>query len=368
MQNPVKDRINWLTVLKISGAFLAYLIGSGFATGQEALQFFAAYGLNGVLGALLSVVLFIYICASLMKAGKRFGLRRNEDVFRHFCGPYIGVFLTWYTMIFIVAVHAIMLAGAGATLQQAFGLPGWIGSSLMAVVSMATLLLGLKKILDVIAVIGPLIVIITIFIAVSSLLEHGPDLQKGAGQAIELEILKASPHWFFSCLLYVGLTLPGLASFLPAVGATITVEGEINASAVLGPVVYISTMVLVVLALLASIGDVYQAQIPIMSLAEDVLLMYGPVFAVIIFLGIYSTVTPLLWTVCSRFAEDTTRRYRLLVVCLSLVGLLGGSLLPFGKLVNLIYPTVGYAGLLFLVCVIYSDIKQKWLAVNDRRA
>ena len=94
MSNAGKREFSWLVVLKIAGAFTAYLIGSGFATGQEAMQFFAAYGALGVLGAALSLALFIYICASLMLAGKHYQLTRNEDVFRFYCGDYVGVFLT----------------------------------------------------------------------------------------------------------------------------------------------------------------------------------------------------------------------------------------------------------------------------------
>lgn len=357
--------IHWPTVLKISGAFMAFLIGSGFATGQEAMQFFASYGMWGVPGALITVLLFTYTCATLMLAGKRHGLKRNEDAFRHFCGPYIGVFLTWYTMIFIVAVHAIMLAGAGATLHQAYGLPTWVGSAAMAFLSMCTLLLGLKRIIDVMGLIGPLIVVLTISIAIASLSGNAQELAAGARQAPQLDILQASPHWLFSAFLYVGLTLPGMASFLPAVGASTGSDRDILASSLLGPGLYIGAMVLVVLALLASIGSVYQAQVPIMALASNVLPVYGAVFAVIIFLGIYTTVTPLLWTVCERFADETTPSYRVLVVVLTLVGLVGGTTLPFGQLVNLIYPTVGYAGLLFLCCAIVTDIKSRRFAGRE---
>lgn len=339
---------------------MAFLIGSGFATGQEAMQFFVAYGFKGVVGALISLLFFIYMCTSLMTAGKRYGLLKNEDVFKHYCGNIIGVFLTWYTMIFIVAVHAIMLAGAGATLHQAYGTPVFVGSGLMAMVSMATLLLGLNKIVDIMGVIGPLIIVLTMFIAVMTIFDHSQDIASGAELIPELDILKASPHWLFSGMLYVGLTLPGMASFLPAVGASCGSDGEIRYSAILGPVFYIGAMIMVVLALMSNISVVYHAEIPILALASDSLPVYGAIFACVIFLGIYTTVTPLLWTVCERFSDEKTMKYYLLVVCLSLVGLFGGLILPFGKLVNLIYPTVGYAGLLFLSCAIIKDLKYRF--------
>lgn len=39
-----KIKCNKKAVLKFSGAFIAWVIGSGFATGQEVLQFFTSYG------------------------------------------------------------------------------------------------------------------------------------------------------------------------------------------------------------------------------------------------------------------------------------------------------------------------------------
>ena len=75
---------------------------------------------------------------------------------------------------------------------------------------MTTLLLGLRRIVDVMGFIGPLIIILTISVAVSSLFEHAEAFSSGARKVTELELLQASPHWLMSAVLYVGLTLPGL--------------------------------------------------------------------------------------------------------------------------------------------------------------
>ena len=56
-------------VMNIAGAYIAFLIGSGFATGQEVLQYFTSYGYMGVVGALLTLVLFLYVGVSFITAG-----------------------------------------------------------------------------------------------------------------------------------------------------------------------------------------------------------------------------------------------------------------------------------------------------------
>ncbi len=349
-------------MLKLSGAYLAFLIGSGFATGQEAMQYFVAYGVQGLLGIIACCALMAYTCWSLLRSGYHNAFETNEEVFRHFCGPYLGVFMTWYTMVLIVAVHAVMMAGAAATLEQAYDIPVLLGATLMAALSAATLLLGLDRILSVLAGIGPLIILLTIATACVALLKQPGTVSAGLEESATLEILRASDHWLYSALLYVGLTLPGLAGFLPLVGTTIHSRVEVRAIATFAPVLFMFAMVLVVLALFAQLGDVYTTEVPIMALADNVLPIYGSVFALVIFLGIYTTITPLLWTVCRRFAPENTRVYRGLVVGLTLVGWLGGVMLPFGQLLNWIYPTVGYVGLLFLGFLLYNDLFKERLA------
>jgi uncharacterized membrane protein YkvI len=354
--------LSWLTVLTISGAYVAFLIGAGFATGQEAMQFYVAYGWYGLAGVAISLILLIYTATSFLNAGKHYQLRTNEDTFRHFCGPILGVMLTWYTMIMIIAVYAVMLAGLAATLHQAYDLPVYAGAVLMSILSMVTLLLGLNKIIEVMGVIGPVIALLTITIAAVSLYQNFPDLSIGAANAPNLEILKASPNWFFSGCVYVGLILPGMASFLPRIGAATKVDGEIRAAAILGPVFFMGTMALVILALISNIDAVYQEEVPIMALANSVMPLYGSVFAIVIFFGIYTTITPLLWTVCARFSEEHTPRYRILVVSLTAIGLMGSTVLPFGQLLNVIYPSIGYVGLLILICQITTDVRATRIA------
>ncbi|MBA59826.1 MAG: hypothetical protein CMQ40_11750 [Gammaproteobacteria bacterium] len=344
-------------VARVSGAYMALLIGGAFATGQEAMQFFVGYGPYGFGGLLVCCVLMIYTCWSLMRAGKEQNLRTNEEAFRYFCGKHLGIAMTWYTMVMIVAVYAVMLSGVAATLEQAYGLPIHLGASLMAVFATGTLLLGLQRIIEVLGVIGPVIVILTLVTATASLFDGGFDLEKGFLVGTDLEMLRASDNWLFSGVLYVGLAMPGLAAFLPLVGSTMASEAEINGISLAGPICFIGAMAIVVLALIGNLESVLGAEVPVLVLATEVFPIYGSIFAVVIFLGIYTTVTPLLWTVCRRFFPEDTSRFRILALGLTLVCLLGGNLLPFGQLINWIYPSIGYVGLLFMCCLIYKDIQ-----------
>lgn len=44
----MKQKVNGLNVIKYAGAYIAFIIGSGFATGQEIIQFYTSYGIWGI--------------------------------------------------------------------------------------------------------------------------------------------------------------------------------------------------------------------------------------------------------------------------------------------------------------------------------
>ena len=71
----MNDKMNWKNVLTIGGAYTAYCIGAGFASGQETLQYYASWGgiYPFVLPALTFVLMFVS-CYGTFETGyiKRF--------------------------------------------------------------------------------------------------------------------------------------------------------------------------------------------------------------------------------------------------------------------------------------------------------
>ena len=45
-------------ILLIASAFIGVIVGAGFASGQEVLQYFTSFGILGTLGAIITTALF----------------------------------------------------------------------------------------------------------------------------------------------------------------------------------------------------------------------------------------------------------------------------------------------------------------------
>jgi len=100
----MNKKVRMSKVLIYAGAFMAILIGSGFATGQELMQFFASYGLKGLIGVLICFVLFTFVGVEFVTYGHSRSLKNPNDVYKAIAGSKIGSFYDYflYFSIFII--------------------------------------------------------------------------------------------------------------------------------------------------------------------------------------------------------------------------------------------------------------------------
>ena len=152
-----KESVSIKKVVLLAGAFCAFAIGSGFATGQECLQFLTTSGAaKGITGAIIYMILLMFFVYILYGVGHKMQFNNPYDVFEYYCGKYIGKIYTWYCVALMYGIYVVMLAGAGATIHQYYGVSEAIGTYVVAIVALGTALLGVTKLLDIIGVIGPI--------------------------------------------------------------------------------------------------------------------------------------------------------------------------------------------------------------------
>ena len=94
------EKVSWKRVLILAGAVIAFTIGSGFATGQEIIQYYTAYGVQSLLVILVFAVAFLYYNFNFAKAGAEQKFERGNDVYKYFCGKYVGTFCDYYSTLF----------------------------------------------------------------------------------------------------------------------------------------------------------------------------------------------------------------------------------------------------------------------------
>lgn len=354
-----KQVVSMQKVISYAGAFIAFLIGSGFATGQEIMQYFAAYGYKGILGGIVVFVLFLYVGVSFITVGYEEKFPKGSEIFTYYCGNIIGKFYDYFSILFIYMSFFVMIAGAGATLNQQYGLPITIGGILITFLSAITVIFGLGKIVDVIGKIGPVIVVMSILLGLVSVFQNFDGLKRAPEIIPNLNLLKASSNWLYAAGSYVGFCMLWLAAFMASMGATANSKTEAALGAIFGSAAFSAAVIIVALGLIANIESVAGSQIPSLILASNIHPILADIFSLTVIAGIYTTAVPLLWTVSARVSDEKTSKFKVITILLAVVGAFIGLKIPFDRLVNIVYVINGYVGILLLVLMLIKSARTK---------
>jgi uncharacterized membrane protein YkvI len=352
------EKTSILRVITYAGAIIAFLIGSGFATGQEILQYYASYGFWGVFGTgLLVLVLISYVAVEFFLTGRREQFEKPSGVFYHYCGRYLGTFFDFFSILFVFLSFTVMISGAGAVFEEYYGLSKYIGGVALAAAVGLTVWFGLTSLVDVIGKIGPVIVVVAIALGVYGIMRDPEGISTGNAILPSLDVTQASSNWFLAGLSYVGFCMLWLAAFLSALGKTVKNRREASGGALLGGIAFSAACMVVGLGLLANIEQVYDAEIPMLVLAGNLGPWVGALISAMILAGIYTTAIPLLWTVSARFFDDKTKKFKYLTIALAALGTIVGLVLPFSQMVNIVYVINGYVGIVLLALMIIRTIR-----------
>lgn len=357
-------RVSWLNIIKLAGAYCAFCIGSGFASGQEVRLFFTSQGLMSFGALAISMTLFMWFGSAIMMKGHALQLRSVSTIFRQYCGPVVGAALEIFVPIFIFSVVVIMISGAGATLSEYYGMPPYAGRILMAGFSIVSIIFGLSRLVYIIGMIGPVIIAISIVVGGISIATGTVPLSEAGEITAALEVPQAASLWFVSGALYAAFMVLGSAPFFCGLGTQANSRKEALLGGLLGGFLLIGAAAVMSTGMLCNITDLFSKEVPALTLANNISPLLANFFALVLLLGIYSTAAPMLWSVCNRIAVDSSARFKITAVVLGTFALLGG-LLPFSELVGFIYPKTGVVGIGFMIAVLLSPLWGKKKRIKE---
>jgi len=345
---------NYSRIILIAGTFVSFLIGAGTATGQEILQFFASFGYFGIGAILIAMIIHAWFAADLMDIGYKLQPKSSGDVWRYLCGKYLGTFFEWFAQIFIFVIYVVMISGAGATLTEYYGINPVVGRLIMASLTLITVLLGLNGMIKVLGFIGPVIIFLVLLIGGASFIMNFDGFLR-AGKVIEtLNVPQATSSWLYSGIVYSSFVVLAAVPFLSKVGKNEVERKNLIWGGILGGILVMFGVLVIDLGILSNIELAYTKDVPTLFLADQLSPVFGVLFSIALVTAIYSTATPMLWTVADHLSKNNERYFKIISVCIAIVGFFGG-LLPFGRLIGTIYPFTGYIGILIFVGMIYRQ-------------
>jgi uncharacterized membrane protein YkvI len=112
--------------------FQGVLIGGGYATGREIVEYFMQYGpLGGILGMLLiTLVIWALILAVTFEFARKFQDFDYRSLLKDLLGPFWMIFEIFYILLLLI-VLAVIGSAAGVLLRDFFSIPYLVGVGIM---------------------------------------------------------------------------------------------------------------------------------------------------------------------------------------------------------------------------------------------
>lgn len=322
-------------------------MGAGFATGQEVVQYFTSFGINGVWGIIIAGVIMTIAGTVFLQLGSYFHASEHNAVFRKVTHPIVSKLLDIAVIFTLFAVGFVMLAGAGSNMAQQFGWPAWVGSNLMLVLVLVTGLLDVDKVSNVIGLLTPTIIIAVIALLIYTLM----NMPENAGEVIDIASQTEAPigNWLLSAVNDNGLAL------ILAVSMSLVIGGDHISprEAGWGGVTYAILLGISGFVLLMGADKIGDSDVPMLVLVNEMGSTAGFLMAIVIFLMSFNTAIGMFYALGKRLASGRENRTYPIFVVGTLAGY-GMSFFGFTTLMNYVYPILGYMGMFMVVVRVFA--------------
>lgn len=336
-------------IMRIATAVVGVVVGAGFASGQETMQFFSSFGYIGLLGAIISGLLFTLLCTAVGDISRVKVSNSYKEGIYLISGQFLGFFMDILITFFMFAIAVVMFAGGGSLLEQQWGIPAEIGSIAVIVVTVLLVCMPVEKIITFIGSITPVLVLLVIIISVYAWFTQSASIE-------ELnEAAKSTPrgasNWLMGALLYVSYNMVVGGPFLMIAGGLSNSRRNALIGGLLGGAILGVLILLIGSGVFARINEVGSAAIPTLKIAAEISPALGVLMAIVIFLMIVNTAVGVLYAFVTRILPAGTRKFKAGAAVSGVVGYAGAKL-GFITLVGTVYPFFGYIGFVLMLAIL----------------
>jgi len=333
--------------LQIAALYIGTIVGAGFSTGQEIIQFYSRYGIFALYAIFIATLLFIWLGYKIMMLAASLQAKSYEDLNIALFGNKIGKSISWFMLIVLLGVCSIMLAGAGAVFEENWKIPSQIGLLVTVIATFFIVRRGLNAIFFVNSIVVPIMILFTFILFFDAI--NAPQFLF----YLDSNIIHA-PAWraIATPFVYVALNLALAQAVLVPIGTKIKDKktlrnGAIFAGLGIGFMVSVAHFTLV-----THYGEIKHLAIPMGGIAATIGVFIYVLYIIVIYAEIFTTLVANIYGVTLQTKQyinlPTTLIYGLTLFICFLLAHIG-----FERLLSTLYQVFGFISLAWLAILIY---------------
>lgn len=322
--------------LSLAFVYIGLVIGAGFASGREVMEYFNFPSRSDHSGIVLATFLLIVLCYIILHRANTAGVTTYEEYLSLVAGKMarpVKLFMLFY----LFCGFFTMLAGSGALLSQNYMLPPIAGVLLLAGVCFLVLTFDLKGIVAVNTLLVPCMIAGILYLCITAAL---------FGTASAFSLHRLTGGVLTSAICYVSYNTISAASVLVPLQKGMGMK-EIRIAAVVGGFV-LGLLILVIWAGQNLFFDaLWNSEIPMLKLAAMTGRTQKQVYAAILFMAILTTAVSQGFGILCSFGVKKTKERCFLSGMLCFLAI-PFALLGFSNLVAYLYAFFGVVGILWM--------------------
>ncbi len=338
--------MRWKTTFQVAATYVGAVMGAGFASGQEIQQFFARFGHWGLIGVVLSSVLFSLLGWAMLDLQERWKISSYKEFLNRLLGRELGKWADGLVSILLFVGMLAMISGSGALFYEYFGFSKWLGILLTgSIIGLALWYRG-EGVLWINSVLIPLKFIFCIGIASAAIF----GLTSGDGEHVRMLPNPIVRNWVVSAILYVSFNVTLAMVVFASLGREVQKAGARLGGAIGG--IALGLFAFCIGASLLRFPDILGLEIPMVGIAGKLGDWPAFFYVVVLWLAMITAAVGNGFSLISRMIDSTRLSYNKATLILFLL-LLPVAGVKFSQIVQLAYPLFGYLGLVFMPTILY---------------
>ena len=359
-----------MTMISLAFACLANNAGSGFGSGQEVMQYFVSFGTKGILGFFFDTALWVLASVLIILDVRKYGINSLREVFTFYCGKILGNILFVLSFAYLFVLIGIMLSGSGASFEQYFGVNPIVGRLMMSVLAIGVCVFGMKKAVDIIGKLGPLICIFIAIISIMAILNPSNTFAEANAFVNEhaVELLRPSSSCAWSSFAFSAISLSFMIAFVSGLPRTNPMgTKQLAKTYVLGGVFYLIDAMLMVTALLLHVTTLLNVQVPVLALGQMYASWIGIIFGAVLLCAIFTTVVPLIWGVAEVIIPETSKWYVPVCIVVTVLSFFVSGFASFSNLLSMLFSVMNWTCIPLFLAVLLRRPVIKIFKIKVRR-
>ena len=290
-------------------AFIGVVVGAGFASGQEAMQYFVAFGNWGLWGIALAAGLMMITGISILQLGSYFQAEEHTAVYDKVASPFTAKILDWSTLVTLFAIGFVMFAGGGSNINQQFpSIPVWVGATAMLILVLIVGLMDVDRVTAVIGTITPFIIIFVVIATGYTILNADVDFSAMNDWAVN-NVDTSLPNWWLAALNYTGLNVMTAVSMSIVIGGNFLDNRAVGIGGLIGGLLYLILLALLVFALFFEAKDVNGQDLPVLSLISGIHPVLGVLMTFVIYGMVFNTAIGMFYALGKRLTRNNPKHF-----------------------------------------------------------